>query len=519
MFARSDIKHFLSANPKKLIIALLVCAYLVPVWLYKYFPTQDGPSHLYNSQVLKEYRNPEYNFRDVYDLNLSLFPNWISHISLVALMNVFSPLTSEKVFLTIYIILFPLSIFYFLNSLHRGKDAAGFIGFLFIYNYLFLMGFYSFAISMPLFFFVLGYWWKNKDSVNVKKALLLSLLFLVIYFSHLMSYVVAVIAISILSVIYYRKRIKEILITLACCIFPSGIPLLLYLPSSVLLSRGAPKIVLSRSPRLLREFVSMRILVSYSEDQSKIAYLVSAFMLYLFIYTLWKEKIARKGSFLKRFTKKDIFLLVFFVLLSLYLILPWTLGPGGWINDRMAILASVLILAWFAEIDSRRWKRVFIALVVLLSLVNIVYIGYYCKILNTELDEYMSGKEMIQKNKVILPFFFDIGGSSKRIRIIGNAANYYCLDNGGINLGNYELLFDYFPLKLKESFQTPVEGKNWVSTVHWRPAKVDICAYSDNLGYLLIWGEPPPTISTAIQNCYHLMISNGRLKIFEPNLR
>ena len=32
----------------------LALLYLVPVWAYRYIPTQDGPSHLDNAQILKD---------------------------------------------------------------------------------------------------------------------------------------------------------------------------------------------------------------------------------------------------------------------------------------------------------------------------------------------------------------------------------------------------------------------------------------------------------------------------------
>lgn len=499
-----------------LTIILLICAYLLPIWLFRYFPTQDGPSHIYNSHVLREYYSSKYNFRDYYKLNLSLFPNWLSHFSLALLMIVFPPITAEKLFLTIYVIIFPLSIFYFLDSINHSQKLIGLMSFLFIYNYLFLMGFYNFAISVPLVFLTLGYWWKGKEHITIKRVLILNLLLVVIFFSHLISYVLIMVSISLLSLAYFRQRVKKILITFGC-ILPSSILLLNYLPSSNLLSGGTPELGLSRTPQLLRELISMRTLVSYSEGQAKISYVVSALILCLFIYTLWKDKIACSGTFLKRFSQKDYFLLLFFVLFILYLILPNSLGPGGWINDRIAIFASIGILAWFREGDSKWWKYTFLVLVTIVSLINVAYIGYYFKTLNREIKEFTSENQIIEKNKVILPFFFDGHGESSRVGIFVNAANYYCIDNGGINLGNYEVQFDYFPIKFKESFQPPIQKKEWVQTIHWRPEEIDICGYSNNIDYLLIWGNPDETIASSVQKCYSLITSNGRLKIYKPN--
>ena len=99
-----------------IIIALLVI-HLLPVWIFAYFPTQDGASHIYNSYVLKEYHKHEnYRLREVYELRLTLFPNWTSHAFLALLMYVFPPIICEKILISICIGLLPLSLFYFLNE-------------------------------------------------------------------------------------------------------------------------------------------------------------------------------------------------------------------------------------------------------------------------------------------------------------------------------------------------------------------------------------------------------------------
>ena len=66
------------ASVGKLIIITLLVIHLLPVWVFSYFPTQDGASHIYNSYILKEYHNHEnYRLREVYELNLTLFPQLV----------------------------------------------------------------------------------------------------------------------------------------------------------------------------------------------------------------------------------------------------------------------------------------------------------------------------------------------------------------------------------------------------------------------------------------------------------
>ena len=71
---------------------------------------------------------------------------------MMLLMYIVPPLVAEKILLSLIIVLFPLSLFYFLDATHKGNNLYGFLGFLFSYHYLLHMGFYSFPISVPVFF-------------------------------------------------------------------------------------------------------------------------------------------------------------------------------------------------------------------------------------------------------------------------------------------------------------------------------------------------------------------------------
>ena len=48
-------------------VIVMLVLHLLPVWGFKYFPTQDGLSHIYNSYVVKEYHKHE-NYRSARSL-------------------------------------------------------------------------------------------------------------------------------------------------------------------------------------------------------------------------------------------------------------------------------------------------------------------------------------------------------------------------------------------------------------------------------------------------------------------
>lgn len=98
--------------------------------------------------------------------------------------------------------------------------------------------------------------------------------------------------------------------------------------------------------------VGIRVLVAYNENQAWIAYAVFAFLIFLGIWTLWQNwKTSTKPQI-----EQNAFLILFAVLFGFYLILPNSIGPGGWVNDRLLILATLIIFACFRLSENIRWK-------------------------------------------------------------------------------------------------------------------------------------------------------------------
>ena len=513
-------RNFLStcfrySSPFQLILVILIGLHLIPIWICHYFPTQDGPSHLYNAQIIREYWNSSYQFQEFYDIQWSPLPNWITHFLLASLLLIFPPILAEKVFLSLYVICFPTAVIYFLNSIEVGKRTVYLMVFPFIYNYLFLMGFYSFALSVPFYFLALGYWWRHKDNLSVKTIILLNLILVATYFSHLISYGLALISLGLLIILYYYKR-PPLLLTHLCRLIPASSLMLVYLPSSDLLSGETPKIGLSRLPVLLTKLLSMEILISWDESQAIVGYLVSGTLIFLLTYTLWETRDMQSDRNAKTYSYRAMFLVICLCLLVLYLILPWSVGPGGWLNDRIAMLVCVLSLVLIKEGNHGWWRFGVGGWLILISLLNVLQLGYHCQILDKELKAFNAKVMTIKKNQVLLPLFFDGMGSAHRIGIFVNAGNYYCLDNGGINVANYETNYDYFPVKFKDRFQPPLPKKEWVVVLHWQPEEIDLCSYAQYVDYVLLWGKPDPVTAKYLEICYHNISTDGQLKLFKP---
>ena len=529
------LRTFLSCIPPfDWLVAGLIVLYLVPLWAFQYLPTQDGPSHLNNAQILTDYANPVFQYTKIYDLRLEPFPNWLSHAGLAGLLRIFPPLTSEKILLSLYVIAFPLAFIAFLAAINPAKKPLGLLSFVFIYNYLFMMGFYNFVFSIPLLFATLAYFWKKRGRLTLLQAVVLNLLLLLTFFGHMITYLIALGSVAFIALITFisqRRSLRPALASLGISLLSllPTVPLLVsyYLRSSF--AGEIPTILLWRIQGLLKYFALQRILISFDHSgQDILGLTLSAILLLLFFLTLIKLIFQRHIL-----TFDDNVLVLFFILFILFLLMPWEFGSGAWVNDRLALLANLFLIAWFdvslPALPDRRaglgWlKRAYSpALVVLCCAAAIFSLGvvtYTFAQLEPILQEYAVGMELIQPNTILLPlnFFTDEEKFSLTDPLV-HANHYFTMTNGAVDLGNYEPFVDYFPVAFKPGLNLPIYftgTPNWNDSLEQHQHTITLCKYTHMIDYLLVWGTPEYFFKIDIDQCYRLIFEKGRQKIYVP---
>ena len=122
----------------------------------------------------------------------------------------------------------------------------------------------------------------------------------------------------------------------------------------------------------------------------------------------------------------------------------------------------------------------------------------------------------IEPDKVLLPIVIGRNGPSLKVGIFEHSDNYYTLDNGGINVMNYETEYDYFPVKFKADFQPPLDTPLWVERIFSHPEQVNLCGYASHIDYLLIWDSKGKFQPDGLDRCYDLMYDKNELRLFKP---
>ena len=499
----------LSTDLWTLAFIFLLLVYILPIWVFKYFPSQDGPCHIYNSFILKHHSDPDYRFNEFYEVRKSPVPNWTSHASMMLLMYIVPPLIAEKLLLTGYIVLMAVSMLYLVNAVEGGRTPLAFIGFPFIYNYLFLMGFYNYSLSVALFMLSVGYWWKHFDTFGMRNVIALGSLLIVLYFCHLVSLVLAFFSIAMMAVLSLPPKFtrwKQALLSLACMLPSMG------LTFYYTMSRGTV-----RSPgtwtlnRLWQYFVRNESLAYHSQSQIIFGKLVTGMFAILFLYALVRDHfLTKEWRFGLRLHRKDFFLLLCVIFFVMYLKAPDGMSGGGFIKTRLALMPFLIIIPWLSWDVPKIGKFAVGGALMLLSIAYIAHASYYHKGLSDDMKIYTSGRDVLERNKVVMPLAFNRVGKGWRIGAFLHSVGHYGYSTGCIELDNYEATTSYFPTFFKPDLHRPP-----LSTIESKPAEVDFAEYADDIDYIITWSLASGSdVEARILKHYSLIKHNGGLKIF-----
>ncbi|MCA9808531.1 MAG: hypothetical protein KC476_11305, partial [Cyanobacteria bacterium HKST-UBA06] len=67
---------------------------LLPIWCFDYFPSQDGPVHLYSAWLFKHLADPDWTVvQSVFTASYRIPTNWMAQFVLSLLLNVTDVLT------------------------------------------------------------------------------------------------------------------------------------------------------------------------------------------------------------------------------------------------------------------------------------------------------------------------------------------------------------------------------------------------------------------------------------------
>jgi len=486
------------------LFTVLLALHLIPIWVFPYFPTQDGPMHVGNARMLQEYfRTDGAVVRQYLSLTPHIEDNWPGHLALVALFQLFAPLTAEKVLLSCYVLLFALCARWTIAAFGRSSLFLAVLLFPFIYNFTLHMGFYNFSFSLIVWIYTLGYWLRHCDTWQGKRTAILALLLTITYFLHPVSFVMAVVLLMFLAATLPSG--PRPLWRLYCVGLASLPGSLLLLHFRLTHDSAAPVWTLPFDQKL-RYFFTLGCLRSFGRPE------VALCLLFLLLLGV-TAAVSRRATSGRGWRPEQALATLAGLCTVVYLVAPDEIGQGSFMAARLMFFPLILTLLWLAArsyslLATRVVRAAGTAVVVL-------WLGFHAfqhASVQARLDEYLAAARLMRPGATLLAvhrrppreWYFDP---------VANISGYYAAERNLVALDNYEAATDHFPLR----FRAPCDP----ASLTGRLSSVTLQKYNslDGCGvdYIVLFGDLAADLQLALSE-YRAIASSptpGLWQLFE----
>jgi hypothetical protein len=414
-----------------------------PFWLFAHFPSQDGPSHLYNTVVLSSYNTTQL-YQHFYNVVPNAAGNVFTEILLVGALKFLSPILAERLLLSAYVVLLPLSVMYLLRSMGKRRILWTLAAFLFVPNWFLHSGFWNFCFGAPLALFALGFYIRHRHHWTWSAYLSFGLLGLAVYSAHIVSW--GVVVGSVIAAIVFERLASRTETDWRRLwsddVGPASKPLLCLLPGLALAIihgwNDHTPAVFDKIPltRRLHALFSCFALNAGTDDYfiaACVALLGAAFVV----------AVRHRFQNGRRLAYTDFLLAFSFLFVVLALVAPDSIGNGAYVRDRLGFFGWLFLFLWIAVQEGPAvWSRWCAALLCLLSVAWCLYrMPMYSK-WSGAVSELADTTSWIQPNSTVLAV------NLNSVRSIRFQPLLHAIDlltpKPFIDLRNYEASLNYF---------------------------------------------------------------------------
>ncbi len=420
----------------------LALLHIIYVWSTPVFVTQDGSCHLHNSKILIVGSGQFYS--QYLELNLQLFPNWFSSVILTLFLNLFSPIISEKMLITLIIICIPLALRYALKSINQQAVFMYSIGY--VLSSVFLaFGFYNSQWSIAFFCLFIGFFFKKQNEYSFGRTIVCSGRLLLIYFTHPVAFIEAcfLVGLDYLRAAFgyfknfrtYLQQLFEITLHRGVIILPSfGLFLVFYFSSG-----GHSDSIFENKLfffEYLRNLVISPYLLSFDIKELILQGLFSVLVFGAFL-CIWMKKIkcttVRIGENL---------LALLLVNLCIYFFISGAMVVGSYLTVRIAsliYLTLILLAAPFPFPFKFGYLLISSTICFLFLIVRYPYQNKMSEIA----ENYIELGKCVKSNSTVLPLGFSNRGEIgleilSRLGVFQHIGGYLGMDKRIISFDNYQ---------------------------------------------------------------------------------
>jgi len=370
--------HGVLVRKQAWVYALLLAIGLLPIWIFKYVPSLDGPQHLYNANVIIQLLKGSDLFSEFFRINEVVVGYWTGHLALT-FFDLFLPAwLAEKFFLSAYVLGVVFSFRYLVRGIYPEKqNLLVFLIFPFVFHSYFLMGYYAFSLAVIFFFWAFGYYIRHNDHFGGKEMVLFAGLVLGIFLSHALvflffgvSFLVYFVGTSLFSLLTGEeegrwKGILQHLWRVVISVLPAVFFWGVYLRTVMGINPTVTAADYSRT-ELVKFLLRIRQLVGFHHEMESPAYYVLFGLLVLLCLLALRQYIGRrnngKGHWPEIFNPGHVWVFISLMFLGAYFFAPDRISAGS-LTHRFGLFFYLALLVFLATRPMPNWAQV-LALVV-----------------------------------------------------------------------------------------------------------------------------------------------------------
>lgn len=521
------------------ILFLLLCLIgILPLLFSKYYVTLDGPAHLYNANLIKALVLGNHSeISNLFVINSFPIPNWSGHF-IMALFNLILPaFLSEKIVFLLYFILTPIFFRKFVLQFYPENKAFTYFILLFVHNHMIYFGFINMSIGI-MFMFITGFYYsKYCTNIKILNIFVLSLLLLVVFFSHVLIFLISLLILVVVVLLKLQivdnntkiLNIKDIgnrTMILFIAALPGIILTIIYLLSIDSIEKGVrPDLTL-----LFNYIIDIRPLLTlcYSDSWSNLTHILISFFGILIlsnIYLLIKNKISyKKGQLFIKMPLKtsSLWFAVWFVFLLLFLILPNSIL----LTERLILLFYLFFIIWLASLKYPKILNIICLIVVIFLHISFVNKHFDpMRAISKDAEKIVSVSKKIKENSIVLTLNYSDNWLHSHI------SGYLGCNKPIAILENYEAALKWFPIQWNNEVYRIDKLNSWgvnnkvIASEYYIDERDTTCfslRYVNNhikpIPYVLILGkfiESNNVIKDILKNHYNVIGNNDFCTLYK----
>jgi hypothetical protein len=457
------IRAMIPHSVERYLFLAVVLLNALPVLLFKYFPTMDGPAHLYNSRLIHELLFGETsNVGLFYSFTAIPVPNWLGHFILAAAHIILPAFLAEKILLVLYVVGLPYAFRQLIRTISPQNIEYSYFILPFCFSYLFTLGFYNFSLALILMFITMATWIRTHALPRTVRMLFgLLVLLTLLYFAHIFVFGLTLFMLGLHIVItsiptgrpgrsWINTFFRSILPGLGRLMIASAVPLILALWYWWRIP-AATHYTFIEKYELLEWVYTVRPIISYNTELESVYTrrifhaLAVLFVMSVFVFPAigrgWHNGHApvNRAFFNWRFALFWKILCLFFLLL--YLFMPDQNGSAGYMSLRLGLLLLMFFIAALSLYGTFKWFTWAVIIFILYCNYNLG--KYYVSVIEYQNKFVMNCERAgshIPPGSIVYPVDRSMNW------LAGNYSNYLGIDKPMVILDNYEAVVDYFPL-------------------------------------------------------------------------